>query len=290
MSRTAKRASLPEVTHHRMAIDGTELHYVEAGTDGPPVLLVHGFPETWWAFHKVIPALAETHRVFAIDVRGFGDSAAADGEDDSARSAADLHELIRRLDLGPVHLVGQDVSGTATVRLALAHPEDVRSYTGIETGLPGFGFEALADPAHGGIWHIGFMAAPGIPEMLLAGHERQFIGDYAFAAMSLAPDAIEPADIDEFVRTYSRPRGFNGAGGLYRSMLREGDELRELVARGKLTMPVMAVDGISGRFTSDTLSQVSADEIRSVSLHGVGHYVAMEAPAALIAALDSFFA
>ena len=88
---------------------------------------------------------------------------------DSATAAEDLVALIAHLDLGPVHLTGQDISGATTFRVAATHPELVRSYTAIETGLPGFGFETLADVAHGGAWHIGVLAAPGIPEMLLAG-------------------------------------------------------------------------------------------------------------------------
>lgn len=281
-------ASIPDVTHHTVRIGDTEVHYVEAGADGTPILLVHGFPESWWAFRKVIPALAGKHRVFAVDLRGFGDSASVDGKDDTARFAEDLHELIDRLGAGPVHLTGQDISGAATIRLALNHPEDVLSYTGIETGLPGFGFEALADVTHGGSWHVGFMAAPDIPEMLLAGRERDFLGRYAFPSMNLVAGSIEDSDIDEFVRTFSRPQGFGGASGLYRSMLAEGEEVQALVAEGKLRVPTMAVGGISGPFTFDTLTQVADGEVRDVSLDGVGHYVALEAPEALADALLKF--
>jgi len=141
------------------------LHYVSAGTGGSPILLVHGFPESWWAFHKLIPLLAAPHRVFAVDLRGFGDSGNAPGAYDSATSAADLHELIGHLDVGPVHLTGQDISGATVFRLATAHPEEVRSLTAIEMGLPGFGLEGLADVVNGGAWHIGVLAAPGIPEL-----------------------------------------------------------------------------------------------------------------------------
>ena len=130
-------------------------------------------PETWWVFHKLIPLLSAHHRVFAVDLRGFGDSATAKMEYDSATSAVDLSELIARLNLGPVHLTGQDISGPATFRVAATHPELVRSYTAIETGLSGFGLEMLADVTHGGGWHIGVLVAPDIPQMLLAGRERR---------------------------------------------------------------------------------------------------------------------
>ncbi|MDX6391121.1 MAG: hypothetical protein QOJ73_2184, partial [Streptosporangiaceae bacterium] len=74
MDVTPAGPALPGITHHYAEVNGTRLHYVAAGTSGSPVLLVHGFPETWWAFRKLIPLLAASHRVFAVDLRGFGDS------------------------------------------------------------------------------------------------------------------------------------------------------------------------------------------------------------------------
>ena len=287
MIRTPPGATIPGVEHHRVHVNGTDLHYVSAGTAGAPVLLVHGFPETWWVFHELIPLLGEHHRVFAVDLRGFGDSATAGEDHDSATAAADLRGLIARLDLGPVHLTGQDISGPATFRLTATHPELVRSYTAIETGLPGFGLEALADITRGGAWHIGVLVAAGIPEMLLAGREREFLAGYAIPSLSASPDAFTPADVDELVRTYARPDAFRGAAALYRSMLREGSEMVALTSP-QISTPTLAVGGRSGGFTASTMRQVAAD-VTAASLDGIGHYVAMEAPARLAHALLAFY-
>jgi pimeloyl-ACP methyl ester carboxylesterase len=289
MSASPTATSPSGVSHHRARVNGTELHYVEAGTAGSPVLLVHGFPETWWAFRKLIPLLAREHRVFAVDLRGFGDSDNGPGEYDSGTSAQDLHLLIEELGVGPVHLTGQDISGATVFRLAATHPEIVRSFTAIEMGLAGFGLEMLADVTHGGAWHIGVLAAPGIPELLLAGREREFLGGYAFPAMTATPGAITEADVDEFVRTYARPNGFQGAIGLYRSLLEDGDDIKTLVAEQPLSMPVLAVGAGGGAFTFGTMSQVTSGEVRSVMLDGVGHYAALEAPDKLAEALLDFF-
>ncbi len=288
MEITATGPMLPGVTHHGIEVNGTKLHYVAAGTRGSPVLLVHGFPETWWTFRKLIPLLAADHRVFAVDLRGFGDSDNGPGEYDSKTSAEDLHRFIETLDVGPVHITGQDISGSSVFRLATTHPENVLSLTAIEMGLAGFGLEMLADVTHGGTWHIGVLAAPGIPEMLLAGREREFLGQFAFPMMSATPGAIADSDIDEFVRTYSRPHGWRGAIGLYRSMLQEGPEIQALSNTQKLTVPVLAVGAGGGLFTFGTMSQVAAIEVRSVLLAGVGHYAAMEAPDELARAILDF--
>jgi len=255
-----------------------------AGPAGPRV------PETWRAFRKLIPLLAASHRVFAVDLRGFGDSGNEPGEYGSTTSAEDLHLLIAQLDAGPVHLTGQDISGATVFRLAATHPEDVLSLTAIEMGLAGFGLEMLADVTRGGTWHTGVLAAPGIPEMLLAGREREFPGQFAFPAVSATPGAVAGADIDEFARTYPRPGGWRGAAGLYQSMLREGPGIRALAKTPGLTVPVLAVGAGGGPFTADTMSQAAPGEVSSVSLDGVGHYAAMEAPDELAKALLDFAA
>jgi pimeloyl-ACP methyl ester carboxylesterase len=280
--------TIPEVTHHRASLGGGELHYVTAGDTGTPVLLVHGFPESWWAFHALIPLLAASHRVIAVDLPGFGDSGTEPGPYTSAAAAESLRDLITHLGLGPVHLTGQDISGVISYRLAAEHPELVRSLTAIETALPGFGMEAFADVAHGGIWHVGFLAAPGIPEMLLAGRERAFLADYALPAMTSSASAVTEQDVDEFTRAYARPHGLRGTVGFYSSMLTEGDDVRALAARGPLRMPVLAVDAAPGTTTRDTMAQVATD-VTPVQLEGVGHLIALEAPAALAATLLDFY-
>jgi pimeloyl-ACP methyl ester carboxylesterase len=125
--------------------------------------------------------------------------------------------------------------------------------------------------------------------MLLAGREREFLGQFAFPAMSATPGAISDTDIDEFVRTYSRPDGWRGAIGLYQSMLQEGDEIATLVASHKLKVPVLAIGAGGGELTFATMSQVSFDSVRSVTLEGVGHYPALEAPDQVAHALLDFF-
>jgi pimeloyl-ACP methyl ester carboxylesterase len=288
MPDTAAGASIPEVSHHHTLLNDTDLHYVSAGSDGTPVLLVHGFPETWWAFHKLIPLLAAEHRVIAVDLPGFGDSGNPPEDSTSATAAETLRRLIDEIDLGAVHLTGQDISGVTTFRLAAVHPELVRSFAAIETGLPGFGLEMLADVTHGGAWHIGVLAAPGIPEMLLAGREREFLAGYAYPAMCATDGAITDQDVDEFTRTFARPAGFRGASGLYRSMLQEGDEIRELAAESRLQIPVLAIGAGSGDFPHHTMTQV-AEHVSAATLDGVGHYAAMEAPEALAQALLDFY-
>lgn len=285
--RTSMAPAAVEATHHVARVNGADLHHVTAGTTGSPVLLVHGFPETWWAFHRLLPHLAAAHRVVAVDLRGFGDSSPAGDDHTSTAAADDLHGLIAHLGLGPVHLVAQDIAGGAALRLVTAHPQDVLSLTAVEMGLAGFGLEALADVTRGGSWHVGALAAPGVPELLLAGRERAFL-KATFRGLTAVPDAVTDADLTELVRTYARPGAWRGAAGLYRSMLTEGDELRTLLAERPVTVPVLAVGAGGGSFTADTVRQVAAGPVATARLDGVGHHAALEAPAELAEALLPF--
>jgi pimeloyl-ACP methyl ester carboxylesterase len=275
---TPGQATIASARHETAAVHGTQLHYVTAGDQGVPVLLVHGFPETWWAFRKLIPLLAARHRVYAVDLRGFGDSDVADENYSGAVAAEDLHALIGHLSVGAMHVVGQDVSGGLVYRLAATHPEDVISLTAIEAGLAGFGAERLADVTHGGAWYIGALAAPGIAGLLFEKEARAFIGEYLYPLYGASPTAVSSEDVTEFARTYSRPGGFSGAAGLYRITLSEGEELRALAQDKPLQMPVTTIGSRGGGFTHAAFRGVTTHEVAALQLDGVGHYVAQEAP------------
>lgn len=283
-------ATIAGIRHETATVNGTRLHYVTAGNHGTPVILVHGFPETWWAFHKLIPLLAADHRVYAVDLRGFGDSDVADASYSGAVAAEDLHALIEHLSLGSMHVVGQDVSGGVVYRLAATHPDDVISLTAIESGLAGFGAERLADVTHGGVWYIGALAAPGVAGLLFEKQARAFIGEYLYPFYGVSPAAVGPEDVTEFARSYGRPGGFSGAVGLYRGMITEGHELRTLAQNAPLRMPVTTIGTRGGGFTHAAFSGVTTQEVTAIQLDDVGHYVAQEAPQLLADTLIEAFA
>lgn len=284
------KATIPGVRHETAAVNGTRLHYVTAGESGTPVLLVHGFPETWWAFRTLMPLLAAHHRVVAVDLRGFGDSDVADQDYSGAVAADDLHALIAHLSLGPMHVVGQDISGGVVYRLAAAHPADLISLTAVEAGLAGFGAEALADVTHGGVWYIGALAAPGIAGLLFEKEARAFIGEYLYPLYGVPRSVITQEDVAEFARSYGRPGGFSGAAGLYRGMLTEGDELHRIAHDLPVRIPVTTIGARGGGFTQAAFRDVSDLEPTAIRLDGVGHYVAQEAPGPLAEVLLTTFA
>ncbi|BEP12636.1 alpha/beta hydrolase [Acidothermaceae bacterium B102] len=281
-------ATIADVTHHLADVNGAQLHYVSAGASGSPILLVHGWPETWWAFHRLIPLLAATHQVFALDLRGFGDSSHGEGHYNPTTCADDLYHLVSMLGVGPVHLLCQDISGGLGFRFAATHPDHVASLIAVETTLAGFGLEALADVVHGGSWHVGFLGAAGIPELLLAGHERELLADWAYPLMTGIAGSVTEDDLDEYARTYAGPNGWRGTAGLYQAVFSDGGATRALAEAAPLSVPVLTVDAVRADFTAQTFRQVAVGEVTAVHLEGVGHLVAQEAPEALAAAVLPF--
>jgi pimeloyl-ACP methyl ester carboxylesterase len=119
-----------------VAVNGTVLHHVRGG-DGPPLVLLHGFPQDWYEWRALLPRLARRFTVVAVDLRGVGGSAPAQHGFDAATMAEDVHQLAVALGLGPAHVVGHDIGGWVAYALARLHPDSIRTATVIETLVPG---------------------------------------------------------------------------------------------------------------------------------------------------------
>lgn len=285
--RPGTRAPIPDGATSRYAtVNGVQLHYVIAGS-GDPVLLLHGWPETWYAWRKVIPVLAARYTVIAPDMRGYGDSERPAGGYDKVTVATDLHELVRSLGFGRIHLVAQDMGGPVGFAYAASFPADVRDFAFIESAVPGFGLEASMDVAHGGSWHVGFNMAEGISEMLVAGRERAFL-EYFYRRGTLHPDALTQADIDEYARSYE-------AGGLvasfkyYRTLFDDAKANREKLAVQALILPVLslAAEKGFGDLSHASIAQV-ADQVERQTIAEAKHFLVQDQPQAATEAILSF--
>jgi hypothetical protein len=131
------------------------------------------------------------------------------------------------------------------VRLASAHPESLLSFTGIETGLAGFGLEMLADVARGGAWYIGLLATPGAAETFFGGREQALIGDFIMPSSTVVRQQVTPGDVAELARGYAGDGGWSGTLALYSSMLREAETIRSIAKDVPLTIPTMAIDRVT---------------------------------------------
>jgi pimeloyl-ACP methyl ester carboxylesterase len=120
-------------SHNTLKLATVALHYVVAGERGTPVVLLHGWPQTWLEWKKIMPSLAKQHRVIAVDLRGLGESTRpADGDYSKLAAAGDIAQLIEALGLGPVHLVGHDMGAAVAYAVAATRPELVRDLVALD--------------------------------------------------------------------------------------------------------------------------------------------------------------
>ncbi|WP_244107277.1 alpha/beta fold hydrolase [Burkholderia sp. BCC0419] len=205
--------------------NGVRLHFVEGG-DGAPVLLLPGWPQSWYAWRYVMPMLARAgSRVIALDPRGMGDSDRPVSGYDMRTVAADVHGLIGALRLsanGPIDVVGHDIGTWIGYAHAAEWPDDVKRLTVFDAALPGISLPPPAgfpsEEANVKTWHFAFNRLSDLPESLLQGREREFLS-WLFRVKAMRPWTITPADLDEYVRVNATPGATRAALSYYRHAL-----------------------------------------------------------------------
>jgi pimeloyl-ACP methyl ester carboxylesterase len=276
-------------THNTAIVNDVRMHYVIAGT-GEPVVLLHGWPQTWYQWRKIIPALAERYTVIAPDMRGLGDSAKPVTGYDKRTVADDIHKLVRKLGHERIFLVGHDWGGPVAYAYASAHPNEVRRLVILDVPVPGAGLEQIPQASpKGGLWHISFHGVRDLPEALVAGRERLYLS-WFYRLAGYNPEAISETDIDEYVRCYSAPGGMRAGFEYYRAFWTDVEHNTEN-AKTKLTMPVLALGG-KHSFGQQTVRSMQklAENVRGGEVDNCGHWVAEEQPEYLIEQLLAFFA
>jgi pimeloyl-ACP methyl ester carboxylesterase len=265
------------------------LHAVIGG-DGPPLLLVHGWPENWYAWRLLMPALARDFQVIAVDQRGIGLSDKPEGGYDTGALAGDLIGLMDALGHQRFAVVGHDTGFAISYALAADHPDRVACAALAEIpGPPGAAPSPplfVPGPVNDRLWHIPFNRVDKVPEQLVAGREDIFFG-YEFAIQGgNLPDHV----VEYYVRLLSNPESLHGSFGFYRAF----DATVEQNVRRKdrhLSMPVLAIGGEAsyGGHVAEAMELV-ADDVRTAVIPGAGHWVAEEAPEQMLAALVAFLA
>lgn len=276
-------------THHIVEVNGVSIHYVTGG-QGEPLLLVHGHPETWYAWRKVMPALAQHYTLIVPDMRGYGDSSKPETGYEKHIVAEDLHQLLQSLNVQRYYVAAYDMGVPVAYALAAAHPEQAIRFVSMEGGIPNFGLEQAFDVAKGGEWHFGFFVTPEFPEMLIAGREREFLTTFAFRGKFVyQKDAFTDKDIAEYVRCNGTPDGMRAGFAYYRAFLADAQYNRETF-KEKLKMPVLALGGDRsfGEIPFKGMQAV-AENVRGVVISDCGHFIPEEQPAVLTQHMLDFF-
>lgn len=280
-------------SHHMAGVNGIQIHYVVGG-QGNPVVLLHGWPETWYEWRHVMPALAKNHTVLVPDLRGLGDSSKPITGYDGKTTAEDIYQLVSQLGFKDIFLVGHDFGVQVAYSYAAAHPNNVKRLVILDVPIPGIGagknitelwwakFHMVPD-----VPEIPEMLVPEIPEMLVQGHEREYLT--WFYRYSCNPAAITEQDIDEYVSHYSAPSGMRAGFEYYRA-LPEDIKQNEEYSKVKLPMPVLFLGGECSFGTAGLESmRLLATDVRGGLVPNSAHWIPEERLDFLVNQLYKFF-
>jgi pimeloyl-ACP methyl ester carboxylesterase len=291
----SKAPNLPDgfadtFTSRFVAVGDLHLHAVIGG-EGPPLLLVHGWPQTWYAWRMVMPTLARDFEVIAVDQRGIGLSDKPAGGYDTTTLATDLVTLMEALGHRRFALYGTDTGMPIAYAVAADHPERVVRLAVSEAPLPGISPSPpllLPPPLNARLWHLTFNQLPAeVNEALVRGREDVFFG--AEFDASAGTKKLPAEVVSYYVDTLARePEALRGSFELYRQFPTMVTENERRKSR-RLTMPVLAIGGAeSGGAGVAATMQLVADDVRGVVLEGAAHWVAEQAPEELLTALTEF--
>ena len=268
------------------------LHAVIGG-EGPPLLLVHGWPQTWYAWRLVMPALARDFEVIAVDQRGIGLSDKPREGYDVGTLANDLVALMDALDHERLALYGTDTGMPIAYAVAADHAERIERLVVSEAPLPGISPSPplfVPPPLNARLWHLMFNQLPAeVNEALVRGREDVFFG--AEFAASAGTRKLPEEAVSYYIETLAAdPEALRGSFGFYRAIPTSAAQNEERKNR-RLPMPVLALGGEeSGGENPANAMKLVADDVLGAVLAGAAHWVAEQAPEELLAALTEFLA
>lgn len=275
-------------TQGNVAIPGDSIHFVIGGA-GPALVLLPGWPVTWWEFHTIMPTLAKSYTVIALDLPGLGNSTfPTSGGFTMADTAARVNQAIDALGYGTenISILGHDLGANLAYVYARLYPGTVNRVMVLESALNGYGLESL----YGDAFHFLLnMQPPPTPEDIINNAEASdaYLNYlYSFAAK---PHAITTQDRDIWYGDYSCPANREAGYDYYRAFPQDAT-FDTKTNTSKLTIPMAAMGGEDsfGNFVAQSFGNVDKD-VHTIIAPGSGHYIAEEDPAFLAKCASLFF-
>jgi haloacetate dehalogenase len=287
----------PGFAQRRIVTSGAEINLVTGGS-GPPLLLLHGYPQTHVMWRKLAPRLAAEFTLVVPDLRGYGDSlkppAGADYASYAKRALAqDQVETMAALGFERFSVAGHDRGARVAHRLARDHAGRVERLALLDIVPTLHRFETIDQKAATSSWHWFFLIQPGgLPERLIGG-EAEFYLRHSLGALLRAPAALEPEAFAEYLRCFGNPETIRATCEEYRAGA-SIDLVHDRADRDRrLAMPLRVLWGErSAQGSGYDVLAVWRDHAENVTGQAIdsGHFLAEEAPEATYAALRDFFA
>lgn len=280
-------------SHHYGIVDGVRIHYVAGGNpQGETLVLLAGFPESWYSWRKVMPALAEHYQIIAPDLPGQGDSDKPLEGYDTQSLATAVHSLLKQLNVTCYYLAAHDVGAWVAYPFAALFGDEIKKLAILDAGIPGI---TLPDAVpHSGdrgwrTWHFAFHAIPDLPEELIAGKERVYL-DWFLRRKTAAPDAFSEEDINEYLRIFMQSGAVRAGMAYYRALGLSAKQNAHFKTLGKLKTPVLAISAEQGSIADmATPLRPYFENVEGTMIERSGHFLQEEQPEAIVKTFRRFF-
>jgi len=279
MTNTIKTINTKMPPKKIIAVNGINLACYEQGeSSNDTIFLLHGWPQTSHIWRFVLPLLSKKYRVIAIDLPGLGDSSNPSSYD-TENVAKIIVGLADKLKLDQLHLIGHDIGAWVAGALALSFETRLKTLTVIDSGIPGLLPPSVFQPANANIiWQFYFHAIEDLPEFLTAGKEKAYFSWY-FNKKTFIKNAIEPEDLEVYYAAYKGAGKMKSGFDYYRAFTTSAAQNKVLFAKGKLSLPVLAIGGQHALGDQFGISmQQIASHVQTETIADCGHYVPEEQP------------
>ncbi|MBA2681020.1 MAG: alpha/beta hydrolase [Ktedonobacteraceae bacterium] len=283
---------------HEMAkdADGLDLHYVRQGEGSPTVLLLHGWPGFWYDWRRVLPRLAQTTSVIAMDLRGFGGSAKPDLPPREAYSpeaqVKNVLALLDALQIEKVVVAGYDIGGRVATTLARTAPQRVQALIFSNAFYPGFGTRPLEPEAQKERWYQHFHTIEQADQII--GHDRETVRlylSYFYDHWLGNKQSLRPKEFEAIVDAYTQPGAVRASIAWYRAGAGSGQVAPQQEKLPPIERPTAVVWGATDPILlpawTDRLGETFSHLVNVQILPDVGHFVPFEAPDVLVEAIRS---
>jgi pimeloyl-ACP methyl ester carboxylesterase len=265
-------------------VNGTRLHYVTGG-EGEPLVLLPGWPQTWWSYHKLLPRLAERRTVIAVDLRGMGGSAKPVSGYDKKTMARDVHDLIHGLGYDRADVAGHDIGAMVAFSLAANHPDTVGKIAMLDVPHPSDAFHELRVLGPNALWWFAFNQLDTMPAQLLEGRARLLV-DHMVERLAQDPAAITDRDRTIYAAAYDTADAIQAGNKWYQAFERDIEDLRTY---DKVTTPVLGLLAPWAAPAVEAAITEVATDVRIRVIPDSGHFLAEERPEPVLAELLAFF-
>ena len=277
---------LPGFTNHYQELNGITLHYVEGG-EGSALILLAGWPQTWWSFHKVMRILAKYHKVIVLDFIGMGSSSKPTGGYSKKNMAGDIASLIEKMGLEKVSIAGHDIGANIAISFAGQFLEHVDKLIVLDTPHPEESLYKLpmlpiGMPVHP--WWVAFNQVKELPELLLEGRFH-IIQNWLFDKMLVDNESINDFDRKVYAKAYETKDAIRSSNGWYQAF---PEDIQDIKNMKMIEAPTLGIGSSAGLAMLKTSLPGYIKNLQLSEIKDSGHFIQEEQPDEVATAILEF--